>query len=227
MKVKLVPLRDTAEKLAGKPAKEELPVDKAIDVIVDDPSKLARIGISYTDEDLRRWGVAEETLKLYRWDPGSASGCRSAGGVDPVNNVVWAEPQPSELVGVPVAPAGAPVQLAGGELELPAQPRAGGTSTAVVAAALAGVALAVAALALYASHGPGAGGSPGPCPRGRALVADALSVDFPNPGLDRFLVETLEQAGYRVDYVNGTGVDLELYRRLTDYDVVILRVHGG
>ncbi|ALL00281.1 hypothetical protein Pyrde_0231 [Pyrodictium delaneyi] len=67
----------------------------------------------------------------------------------------------------------------------------------------------------------------GDCPRGRALVADALSLDFPNPELDRFLVETLKKAGYIVDYVNGTGVDLELYRRLTDYDVVILRVHGG
>jgi len=87
------------------------------------------------------------------------------------------------------------------------------------------VLLAAGVVALYfpRSHG----GSPGHCPRGRALVADALSIDFPNPELDRFLVETLERAGYVVDYFNGSSVDLSLYERLADYDVVILRVHGG
>lgn len=65
------------------------------------------------------------------------------------------------------------------------------------------------------------------CGSRRALVADALSTEFPNPELDRFLVETLKEAGFNVDYVNGTDVDLGLYSRLTEYQVVIIRTHGA
>ncbi len=69
--------------------------------------------------------------------------------------------------------------------------------------------------------------SSGLCPRGRALVADGLSTDFPNPELDKFIVNTLRKAGYKVDYFNGTNVNLELFSKLSNYDVIILRVHGG
>lgn len=65
------------------------------------------------------------------------------------------------------------------------------------------------------------------CPRGRALVADGLSTDFPNPELDKFIVDTLRNAGYKVDYFNGTQVNLNLFSRLSNYDIIILRVHGG
>jgi hypothetical protein len=66
-----------------------------------------------------------------------------------------------------------------------------------------------------------------PCPRGRALVADGLSTDFPNPKLDNFIINTLRKAGYEVDYFNGTNVDLQLFSKLSNYDIIILRVHGG
>ncbi len=61
----------------------------------------------------------------------------------------------------------------------------------------------------------------------RALVANSLYIDYPNPDLDRYLVRILERAGYRVDLVLGEAVDLDLYSRLTQYSLIILRVHGG
>ncbi|GEM_PF-6658957 len=61
----------------------------------------------------------------------------------------------------------------------------------------------------------------------RALIADGLSEDYPNQTLIDALRTMLEKAGYRVDVAEGRQVNLELYEHLTDYDVIILRVHGG
>ena len=61
----------------------------------------------------------------------------------------------------------------------------------------------------------------------RALVADSLSIDYPNPELVSYIVNVLREHGYQVDLVTGTNVTMDLYARLTNYDLVILRVHGG
>lgn len=61
----------------------------------------------------------------------------------------------------------------------------------------------------------------------RALVADSLMEDYPNPELIDHIVRVLKKAGYDVDVVTCTDVNLTLYSRLTDYSVIILRIHGG
>jgi len=63
--------------------------------------------------------------------------------------------------------------------------------------------------------------------RRRALVADSLSIDFPNLELDNYIVDVLKKAGYEVDFFYGSEVDLKLYSELTNYSLVILRAHGG
>ncbi|RUM46992.1 MAG: hypothetical protein DSY37_03875 [Hyperthermus sp.] len=148
-RVKLAPLRDVVEGLTGRPARKILLADKAIDVIVDKPSKLSRIEVSYTDDDIRRWNVVEGSLRLYRWDPllGRWVPFRRT-GVDTVNNIVWAEPAPSELIGVPVAPVGDPVQLVGGELELPLGLASKDSNRTTILAAVAGAALVLIAVFL-------------------------------------------------------------------------------
>ncbi len=69
------------------------------------------------------------------------------------------------------------------------------------------------------------GGSKSVAPR--ALVADSLMEDYPNPKLINYVADVLKEAGYRVDVVLGEGVNLTLYSRLTKYSVIILRTHGG
>ena len=61
----------------------------------------------------------------------------------------------------------------------------------------------------------------------KALVADSLMEDYPNPELIDYIVNILRKAGYDVDVVTCTDVNLTLYSRLTDYSVIILRIHGG
>lgn len=61
----------------------------------------------------------------------------------------------------------------------------------------------------------------------RALVADSLMEDYPNPELINYIVSVLEKAGFQVDVVTGPNVNLTLYSKLTEYSVIILRVHGG
>ncbi len=65
------------------------------------------------------------------------------------------------------------------------------------------------------------------CPRGRALLIDALSTEFPNPDLDEFIVKTLEDAGYSVDFYNGSHASLEVFSKLAEYQVIIIRSHGA
>ncbi|MET1102370.1 MAG: hypothetical protein ABWW69_07860 [Pyrodictiaceae archaeon] len=61
----------------------------------------------------------------------------------------------------------------------------------------------------------------------RALIADSLSEDYPNQALINRIARILEEAGYKVDIYVNESVDLDLYARLTNYNLIILRVHGG
>jgi hypothetical protein len=61
----------------------------------------------------------------------------------------------------------------------------------------------------------------------RALIADSLSIDYPNEPLIQRLSDLLRRAGYSVDVKRGVEVTLELYSRLNEYPIVILRTHGG
>ncbi len=58
---------------------------------------------------------------------------------------------------------------------------------------------------------------------------DQLSLTFPNPNFVDAATNTLQRAGYSVDYYPGEQVTVELYRNLPrrDYDLVVLRVHAG
>ena len=61
----------------------------------------------------------------------------------------------------------------------------------------------------------------------RALIADALHDMFPNNTLLHLLTTTLSRAGYVVDVRLGSSVTPDLFRNLTRYSLVILRLHGG
>ena len=63
----------------------------------------------------------------------------------------------------------------------------------------------------------------------KAAIVDQLSLTFPNPGFVEEATETLEQAGYIVDYYPGEAVTVEFYRTLPTrgYNLIILRVHSA
>ncbi len=71
-----------------------------------------------------------------------------------------------------------------------------------------------------------AGGPSGPP---RAAIVDQLSLTSPNPGFVEAATETLEQAGYVVDYYPGEQVTVDFYRNLPThgYDLLIMRVHAA
>ena len=107
-----------------------------------------------------------------------------------------------------------------------ARRRAGRLSSRGLALAglgIAAVAVAVAGVwfAFLRSDG-GEGGPP------RAAIVDQLSVNVPNPDFRETATETLEQAGYLVDYYPGEQVTVDFYRHLPseDYDVIVFRSHA-
>ena len=61
----------------------------------------------------------------------------------------------------------------------------------------------------------------------RAVIVDQLDLTFPNQDFREQTTETLEAAGYVVDYVPGEEVTVEYYRDLPThgYDLVLLRTH--
>ncbi len=61
----------------------------------------------------------------------------------------------------------------------------------------------------------------------RAVIVDQLDLTFPNQDFRDQTTETLETAGYVVDYVPGMEVTVDYYRDLPthDYDLVLLRSH--
>jgi len=63
----------------------------------------------------------------------------------------------------------------------------------------------------------------------KAAIVDQLSLTFPNPDFVETATNTLEEAGYSVDYYPGEEVTVEFYRDLPrhGYELIILRVHSG
>ncbi len=92
----------------------------------------------------------------------------------------------------------------------------------IVFAAVLGIVTILMPILLH--YSTAAGGDHG---RPRALVADSLCLDYPNPQLIEEIVNVLQRSGYQVDLYMCSNVTMELYTRLTDYDLIILRVHGG
>ena len=95
-------------------------------------------------------------------------------------------------------------------------------SKIAVLAALA-LAVSVGSVAAFVLLRPGE--PPGPP---KAAIVDQLSLTFPNPDFIQNATNTLEQAGYIVDYYPGEDVTVEFYRRLPshDYDVILFRAHA-
>ena len=62
----------------------------------------------------------------------------------------------------------------------------------------------------------------------KAAIIDQLSLTFPNQTFIETATNTLEQAGYTVDYYPGEQVTVEFYRNLPThgYGLIILRVHS-
>lgn len=62
----------------------------------------------------------------------------------------------------------------------------------------------------------------------KAAIVDQLSLTFPNQTFIETATNTLEQAGYTVDYYPGEKVTVEFYRNLPThgYGLIILRVHS-
>jgi len=62
----------------------------------------------------------------------------------------------------------------------------------------------------------------------KAAIADHLSLTAPNQTFIQTATNTLEQAGYTVDYYPGEDITVGFYRDLPkhNYDIIILRVHS-
>ncbi|MDO8617218.1 MAG: hypothetical protein Q7T33_16035 [Dehalococcoidia bacterium] len=76
----------------------------------------------------------------------------------------------------------------------------------------------------------GNGSSSGEPPRSRtAAIIDQLSLTVPNPDFRKSATETMEKAGYAVDYYSGEEVTVDFYRDLPlrRYDLLVMRVHAG
>jgi len=69
------------------------------------------------------------------------------------------------------------------------------------------------------------GRSPSPL---TAAIVDQLGATQPNPDFVKAATDTLEQAGYRVDYYPPEAVTVDFYRSLPggDYDLIVLRTHS-
>jgi hypothetical protein len=63
----------------------------------------------------------------------------------------------------------------------------------------------------------------------KAAIVDHLSLTAPNQTFVQTATNTLEKAGYTVDYYPGKEVTVEFYRNLPthNYDLIILRVHSA
>lgn len=62
-----------------------------------------------------------------------------------------------------------------------------------------------------------------------AAIVDGLSNDIPNPQLIRKLENMLRESGYQVDVYNADDITVDMMGRIlcSDYDIVIMRIHGG
>jgi hypothetical protein len=97
-----------------------------------------------------------------------------------------------------------------------------GRSKLSTLAAVAVIVLIACAAALLLFLRGDSGGEP------KAAIVDQLALTFPNSGFVDKATETLQQAGYAVDYYPGEAVTVDFYRRLPThgYDVIVLRSHA-
>jgi hypothetical protein len=65
-------------------------------------------------------------------------------------------------------------------------------------------------------------------PQLKAAILDQLSLTIPNQTFIETATNTLEQAGYTVDYYPGENITVQFYRNLPthEYRLIILRVHS-
>jgi hypothetical protein len=72
------------------------------------------------------------------------------------------------------------------------------------------------------------GDSPANGPK-RAAIVDQAATYYPDPEFVAAATDTLEAAGYAVDYYPAEEVTVDLYRELptNDYDLLVLRVHSA
>ena len=72
------------------------------------------------------------------------------------------------------------------------------------------------------------GGPPGPHPN-TAVIVDHLSLSAPNPRFVESATNTLEKAGYTVDYYPGEEVTVDFYRGLQTrgYKLIVFRTHSS
>lgn len=63
----------------------------------------------------------------------------------------------------------------------------------------------------------------------RAAIIDQLDLTFPNQLFREEATQTLEAAGYEVEYIPGELVTVDYYRGLAthDYDLIVLRIHAA
>jgi hypothetical protein len=63
----------------------------------------------------------------------------------------------------------------------------------------------------------------------RALLADQLSLNYPDPAFVTNMTSALSSGGYRVDYVGPSASAVDFFRRLPSlgYDLIIVRAHAG
>jgi hypothetical protein len=116
------------------------------------------------------------------------------------------------------------VEPQAGRAEYVKRRRLAGTRIAIlVPAVVVLVAALVVALVLLLLRGSGGPSVP------RAAIVDQLSLTVPNPEFVQAATETLEGAGYLVDYYPGEEVTVQFYRDLAThgYKLIILRVHSG
>ncbi len=61
----------------------------------------------------------------------------------------------------------------------------------------------------------------------RALIADGLYDLFPNKTLINYLRSELVSSGCDVTVYLGSNVTMKVFKELTRYDIIVLRLHGG
>ncbi len=103
--------------------------------------------------------------------------------------------------------------------------------SAVLMVGVFGVIAAVFAIGAFALTLLGGGDGSDSEPDGplRAAIVDQLALTFPNQLFREEATETLEAAGYEVEYIPGELVTVDYYRELAthDYDLIVLRIHAA
>jgi hypothetical protein len=117
-------------------------------------------------------------------------------------------------------------EVTGEGAEYPKAERSGRKGLVPWAAVIPPFALVVVVAALFLAALATGGLSSGPA---RAAIVDQLSLTSPNPGFVERATDTLEKAGYAVDYYSGKEVTVDLYRNLQTkgYRLIVFRTHSS